>query len=693
MKYFKWFQTNDEYEVFKNTNDFILPNVSAVGIKNDYSLKCHPYVAPKTCKLKMQYNATTDNLSLFSRTPNNINRVFIDGEELILKPSVNATTTITCYAENVIFPDMGVEDENGQVPSLGDTKFPATYCYYGTPTSWLIKPLDDNIRIEDIQYISLYQIYGKESIFFVMPIDEMINDTASSLGQIDLENNGIWLNVSEINSALQDTNLLISFMLSTDILTDENDEPIGCTLIDTIHIINGTQICKNVTINSDEIVAPSNDGDGTVLFETIDENFLLHNENKTPHACYLNVLDDEYTITDNSYILFCAPFEKDGTTYYSGLPLPIFEGINAGFCEIVKNGKDCILLPSFFQELIESNFPTSFITFFVADLINDIPTFKDVEITAYYSDKIAIQFNNSGSHDVYIEFNDRVIDAEISTTVATVEFVDVKNIGKNAFSGCTGLTSVIFNDTLENIGDYAFYGCSGLTGEIVFPNTVNYIGSQAFMSCSGITSVILPNNIQTISDSSFAWCPITKVEIPKSVTNIGGFAFAYTSLTDFVLPKNVTSIGNRLLAGCDELITLKVEDGNTKYDSRDNCNCIIDTTTNTLMEGSNTSFIPETVTSINSHAFEGRYGLTSIEIPSSVVSLGSNSIFSSTNITTIIAHGMEAPSAGMDTFSGIASYGTLYTYPEAIGYVEWMSTEKSWLGYYDWNFEYIEDTL
>ncbi|MBQ4291642.1 MAG: leucine-rich repeat domain-containing protein [Muribaculaceae bacterium] len=154
----------------------------------------------------------------------------------------------------------------------------------------------------------------------------------------------------------------------------------------------------------------------------------------------------------------------------------------------------------------------------------------------------------------------------------------VTTIGDYAFRGCAGLTSLSIPESVTSIGDYAFSSCRGFTGELIIPNSVTSIGQSAFSDCCGFTSLTIGN----------------------SVTSIDNFAFGY----------------------CVGFTSIVVDDANTMYDSRGDCNAIIETESNTLIFGCNNTVIPNTVIAIGDGAFEGCDGMVSLTIPDSVTSIG-----------------------------------------------------------------------
>ena len=164
-----------------------------------------------------------------------------------------------------------------------------------------------------------------------------------------------------------------------------------------------------------------------------------------------------------------------------------------------------------------------------------------------------------------------------------------------------------------------------MSGGIDCSSSPLYYAHHLYLNGEEVKSIVIPNNMTRIPDCNFEnWSGLTSVTIPNSVKSIGVFAFSGCSgLTSVTIPNSVTSIGVDAFSYCSGLTYIKVGSGNSKYDSRNNCNAIIETSSNTLILGCKNTTIPNSVTSIDGSAFSGCSGLTSVTIPNSVTSIGS----------------------------------------------------------------------
>lgn len=223
---------------------------------------------------------------------------------------------------------------------------------------------------------------------------------------------------------------------------------------------------------------------------------------------------------------------------------------------------------------------------------------------------------------------------------------NVTNIKDNPFGGCRQLESIRVASANPNydsrnnsnaIIDKSNNKLQGGCMNTIIPNGIEHIGKFAFIRCEQLSSVTFPNSVKTIERSAFYGC---------------------YQLTSLSISNSIQSIANEAFSNCDNLNNIIVAIDNPYYDSRNGCNAIIETSSNTLLFGSNTTVIPNDITAIGPEAFSGRTQLKAIRIPPSVSSIGMAAFYYCTNLTSI-----EIPASvrtiEMSTFMGCDNLQTV----------------------------------
>ena len=212
----------------------------------------------------------------------------------------------------------------------------------------------------------------------------------------------------------------------------------------------------------------------------------------------------------------------------------------------------------------------------------------------------------------------------------------VTYLGKSIFRNCSSLTSITIPDGVTSIWDYSFTCCTGLTS-ITLPDNITYISQDAFSGCSNLSSIKLSNQLSFIGVAAFQGCSsLTSISLPNSLYEIGNYAFSgCNGLTSIIIPKSVQSIGGGVFSFCANLASISVESGNSYYDSRNNCNAIIDSYSNTLVSGCMNTVIPSSVTKIGSSAFSGCTGLKSVTFHSNLTTIEGSAFNGCTGLTSL----------------------------------------------------------
>lgn len=266
-------------------------------------------------------------------------------------------------------------------------------------------------------------------------------------------------------------------------------------------------------------------------------------------------------------------------------------------------------------------------------------------------------------------------------------------IGDTAFGNCGALTAAVMPEGLTDLGEYAFVN-TGLTSAAI-PGGVSNIGRSVFLGCEDLASVTICEGVTGISDSMFQSCSnLSCVTLPSSVTSIGTYAFEHCAalarvaipekvtsigqqafydcggLTDVTIPANATSIGTLAFSNCVSLTDIFVAEENPQYASKDGALFNKDVTKLVAYPAGKTGAytVPAGVTGIESDAFFGCVGLTSLTIPSDVTRIGAFAFSHCDNLTVYGYPGSEAERycresevsfRSLDTTPGTAQAGGL----------------------------------
>lgn len=239
----------------------------------------------------------------------------------------------------------------------------------------------------------------------------------------------------------------------------------------------------------------------------------------------------------------------------------------------------------------------------------------------------------------------------------------IKYIPNSLFEGCSNLNSIIISnenkyydsrencnavieketnkliaackytvipDTVEIIGEYAFRWVS--ISEIEVPSSVHTIERRAFLD-TDLDYINLPEGLLRIEENAFEYClNLRTVKLPNSLEYIGNYAFSYCpELRNLEIPKSVYYIGVGITMLCSKLDSIVVADENKFYDSRENCNCIIETSINKIVAGCNNSVILPGIEKIGEASFV-YYKFEEVLIPSSVTEIGKFAFWQGVNV-------------------------------------------------------------
>lgn len=205
------------------------------------------------------------------------------------------------------------------------------------------------------------------------------------------------------------------------------------------------------------------------------------------------------------------------------------------------------------------------------------------------------------------------------------------HLGSSLYIGDKIQKDIEIPTSIEQINYLAFYGCGSIES-VSFHDKVKEIGRQSFSFCPNLKKVYFSEGLKQIDASAFSNdSNLVSVEFPQTLLEIGPKAFyGCTSLKDVIIPSKVKSLGSEydytcgynVFAGCNSLNSIVVEEGNSIFDSRNNCNAIIETKSNKIITGCVETTIPDDITEIGNYAFLDISNLHYLSIPNNITRLG-----------------------------------------------------------------------
>ena len=254
------------------------------------------------------------------------------------------------------------------------------------------------------------------------------------------------------------------------------------------------------------------------------------------------------------------------------------------------------------------------------------------------------------------------------TTIVSVYIPrSVTSIGLRAFGNCNKLTSIVVdpdnpvydsrnncNGIVKTQTDELVHGCQNT----IIPNGIKIIGG-AFDRIETLTSIDIPDSVTEISAGAFNLCTaLQSVRMSNNVVSIGQYAFSGTIVEYIYIPASCVSISKKYALSSFNLQRIVVDSGNTVYDSRDNCNAVIETKTNILVAGCMNTIIPDSVVEIGAHAFDSQKGLTKLYISKNVKKIASSAFDVCPSIAEIVVDSANTTFDSRDNCNAIIQTAT-----------------------------------
>ena len=175
-----------------------------------------------------------------------------------------------------------------------------------------------------------------------------------------------------------------------------------------------------------------------------------------------------------------------------------------------------------------------------------------------------------------------------------------------------------------------------------------------------LTKVTIPEGVESIQDDAFSWSSLYEVKLPSTLKSIGYASMAVCNeLYQLHIPASVTKLDYQCIAN-NSITTLTVDKDNPVFDSRDDCNAIIETATNTLLHATLATVIPKSVTALGTEAFNTLQRMTSVTIPSWITSIGDRAFQFCTGLQAIYCEIEKPFPVSVNAFTWLTDKATLY---------------------------------
>ena len=220
--------------------------------------------------------------------------------------------------------------------------------------------------------------------------------------------------------------------------------------------------------------------------------------------------------------------------------------------------------------------------------------------------------------------------------------------GKYPWKEFKSLKTVVVGEGITSLGKGAFNSLKKLRF-IELPSTLKSIGASA-ISGTDLYELNIPEGVEKIDDYGCEYLEnLRKLTLPKSLREVGKDAFFNDNmLAELIIPENLTTIGDGAFAGMSSVEKITVDSANPAYDSRGNCNAIIETETNTMIAGCANTTVPKTVTAIKK-AFYDLSTIKEFTVPDWVTEIGDKTFWSCKNLEKIdLGSGLKK--VGYDAF-------------------------------------------